>query len=61
MKESIFSGFSDMEFFSRIEGESFIILKKDMYAVFFPEDVHRPGISIDGTRGVRKAIFKLQV
>ena len=52
---------SDVEFFSRIEGEGFFILKKSMYAVFFPDDVHRPGISNNETRGVRKAVFKLPV
>jgi biofilm protein TabA len=59
--QQIYDEKNDIELFSRIDNESFIILKKGMYAVFFPQDVHRPGISIDGTRGVRKAIFKLPV
>ena len=50
---------NDIELFSRIEDESFFILKKGMYAVFFPEDVHRPGIINKEVRGVRKVIFKI--
>jgi YhcH/YjgK/YiaL family protein len=61
MSRELYDEKSDVELFSRIEGEGFIILKKGMYAVFFPQDVHRPGISINETRGVRKAIFKLPV
>ena len=61
MSQELYNEKSDVEFFSRIDSEGFIILKKGMYAVFFPEDVHRPGISIKETRGVRKAIFKLPV
>lgn len=59
--QQIYDEKNDIELFSRIDNESFITLKKGMYVVFFPQDVHRPGISIDGTRGVRKAIFKLPV
>ena len=61
MSQKLYDEKSDAELFSRIEGEGFIILKKGMYAVLFPQDVHRPGISINETRGVRKAIFKLPV
>jgi YhcH/YjgK/YiaL family protein len=52
---------SDSELFKRIEDESFFVLKKGMYAVFFPEDVHRPGLTNKETRGVRKVIFKIPV
>lgn len=52
---------SDAEFFKRIEDESFFVLKKGMYAVFFPEDVHRPGVANKEVRGVRKIIFKIPV
>ena len=52
---------NDVELFSRIEDESFFILKKDMYAVFFPEDVHRPGLTNKETRSIRKAVFKIPV
>ncbi len=56
-----YDGGNDVELFSRIEDESFFVLKKGMYAVFFPEDVHRPGLSNKEVRGVRKVIFKIPV
>jgi len=56
-----YDGKNDVELFSRIENESFFILKKDMYAVFFPEDVHRPGLANKEARSVRKVIFKVPV
>ena len=56
-----YDGDSDIELFKRIEDESFFVLKKGMYAVFFPEDVHRPGLTNKETRGVRKIIFKIPV
>ena len=56
-----YDGKNDVELFSRIENESFFILKKDMYAVFFPEDIHRPGLTNKEVRGVRKVIFKVPV
>ena len=52
---------NDTELFSRIEDEGFFILKKGMYAVFFPVDVHRPGMTNKEVRGVRKIIFKIPV
>ncbi len=56
-----YDGKNDVELFSRIEDENFFILKKDMYAVFFPEDIHRPGLINKETRSVRKVIFKVPV
>jgi len=32
-----------------------------MNALFFPEDVHRPGLTNKETRSVRKVIFKVPV
>ncbi len=61
MQSKEYDGGNDVELFSRIEDESFFVLKKGMYAVFFPEDVHRPGLSNKEARGVRKVIFKIPV
>lgn len=52
---------NDVEFFSRIDNESFFILKKDMYAIFFPQDIHRPGLNNTEVRSVRKVIFKVPI
>ena len=44
-----------------IEGEVFLDLKPGDFAVFFPEDVHRPQcISGDNTK-IRKAVIKIRV
>jgi len=56
-----YNGENDIELFSKIENESYFILKNDMYAVFFPEDIHRPGLTNKETRSVRKVIFKVPV
>lgn len=61
ISREIYDDGTDIELFSKIENEGFFILKKGMYAVFFPDDVHRPGLSNKETRGVRKAIFKVPV
>ena len=51
----------DIELYSVVENEDFFLLKPSMFAVFFPEDVHRPGLSAGVSRSVRKVIFKLAV
>jgi len=51
----------DIELFKSVESESFFILKKDMFAIFFPYEIHRPGISHIEIRSVRKAVFKILV
>jgi len=49
----------DIEVFSSISNESFFILKKDMFVIFYPNEIHRPGIARDEIRSVRKVIFKI--
>jgi len=51
----------DIELYSAVEDEDFFVLKPNMFAVFFPEDIHRPGLSAGIPRNVRKIIFKLAV
>ena len=52
---------TDAELFERVEDESFVILKKDMYSIFFPEDIHRTGLNNNETRSIRKLVFKIAV
>lgn len=56
-----YDGKNDVELFTKIENESYFILKNNMYAVFFPEDIHRPGLTNKETRSIRKVIFKIPV
>ncbi len=49
----------DIVFFS---GETTpLILEAGMFAVFFPQDVHRPCMQIDGPEKVKKVVIKVRV
>jgi YhcH/YjgK/YiaL family protein len=49
----------DIVFFS---GETFpLILEAGMFAVFYPQDVHRPCMQIDGPVKVKKVVVKVLV
>jgi YhcH/YjgK/YiaL family protein len=50
---------NDIIFFS---GEkSFIRVKKGMFAIFFPADVHIPGICVENKSRVKKLVIKVKV
>ena len=51
----------DIELFNCTSGENFIILRKDMFAIFYPYEIHRPGLSSKEIRSVRKMVFKIKV
>ena len=38
----------DLYFYDSVENESFIHATEGCYAVFFPNDAHRPGVCVDG-------------
>lgn len=40
---------------------AFITLTAGMFAIFWPHDVHRPGIAVDRPVAVRKVVFKVAV
>lgn len=43
-------------------GDSFpLLLETGMFAVFFPQDVHRPCMQIDGPEPVKKVVIKLKM
>lgn len=49
----------DIIFFS---GETTpLILEAGMFAVFFPQDVHRPCMQLDGPEKVKKVVVKLRI
>lgn len=49
----------DIIFFS---GETTpLILESGMFAVFFPQDVHRPCMQIDGPEKVKKVVVKVRI
>ncbi len=51
----------DVSFYNTVSNESFFILKKDMFCIFYPDEIHRPGLSNKEIRTVRKAVFKIKV
>lgn len=51
----------DVELFDSVENECFITLNQNNYAIFFPEDIHRPGICVNNPDNVRKVIFKFLI
>lgn len=56
---SPFNAEKDIVFFS---GETTpLILEAGMFAVFFPQDVHRPCMQIDGPEKVKKVVVKVRV
>jgi len=44
-----------------IEHEVYIPFVTGMYGIFFPTDIHRPGLNFDSRQTVRKAIIKISV
>lgn len=49
----------DLELYSNLSDEHFFLVKKDMFTVFYPYEIHRPGLTENDTRSVRKIIFKI--
>ena len=50
----------DLYFYDGVENESFVHAVKGCYAVFFTNDVHRPGVCIDGKPlTYRKVVIKV--
>ena len=49
----------DAIFFKNVKDEMELVLTEGMYAVFFPDEVHRPGCSYGGAAPVRKVVVKV--
>jgi biofilm protein TabA len=49
----------DIAFYDSVEEESFILLKPDMFAVFFPTDIHRPGCHVENSESIKKVVIKI--
>lgn len=46
--------------FWKVSGD-FIVLQKDMFAIFFPRDVHQTGILLKESMAVKKLIIKIKI
>ncbi|PIO99425.1 YhcH/YjgK/YiaL family protein [Pleomorphomonas carboxyditropha] len=52
----------DVGYFRSVDGESFIHLRPDAYAVFYPSDIHRPRCQAgNAPEAVRKIVIKVRV
>lgn len=51
----------DIVFYHPPRDEFFISLLPDMFAVFFPEDLHRPCCQSRGESFIRKAVIKIHI
>ena len=57
LKEEMYDEKKDITFYKE-KADSYINVNKGMFAIFFPEDAHAPGINRDG---VRKLVFKILI
>lgn len=51
----------DIIFYHQMENESEIIMKPGSYAIFFPQDVHRPACIYNDVSQIRKVVVKVKV
>lgn len=49
----------DIAFYSKVENEFDILLRPGMFAVFFPNDVHRPVVAVGEGGRIKKAVVKI--
>jgi biofilm protein TabA len=49
----------DLLFFKNVQGEMDLILTPGMYAIFFPEEVHRPNCQYETSEKLRKVVVKV--
>lgn len=52
---------NDIAFYESVEGESFIRAVPGSYTIFFPQDVHRPGVMVERPVKIRKVVVKVMV
>lgn len=48
----------DVAFYAAPAGETDLVLKAGAFAVFFPTDIHRPGVTFKAATKVRKIVVK---
>ncbi len=49
----------DLYFYDGVANESFVHATQGCYAVFFPNDMHRPGVCVDAPMTYRKVVVKV--
>lgn len=51
----------DLIFYKAVEHEGYLDVAPGCYSIFFPEDVHRPGLAVGEPMKIRKVIVKVSV
>lgn len=51
----------DIIFFEDMHAESGLVMTEGMYAIFYPQDVHRPCCQIEKSEDMLKVVVKVQV
>ena len=51
----------DIEFFAAVTGATPVHLDVQQFAILFPEDAHAPGVEVDGSSDVVKAVVKVRL
>lgn len=52
---------NDLYFYEEIPDEFYLYAKQGSYAVFFPNDAHRPGVCVNEPMDYRKVVVKVSV
>lgn len=55
------AGYKDIVFYQSVEHESFLTMEPGNFAIFFPEDIHRPACNISEPVNIRKVVVKIDV
>lgn len=59
---SLYNDEKDVEFYSDVERASRLVVESGEYAVFMPDDIHRPGMALnDDSTPVKKIVVKVRV
>lgn len=51
----------DIQFYEHSENENFLVMKPGNFAIFYPEDVHRPACIDHQVSSIRKIVIKVEL
>ncbi|MFH2105631.1 MAG: YhcH/YjgK/YiaL family protein [Candidatus Micrarchaeota archaeon] len=60
-KKGKYNADKDFLAYDSVEDEEFIMIRQGTFAIFFPNDIHRPGVAIGENKKVRKCVVKISV
>lgn len=52
---------NDILFYENVENENTLVMTPGSFAVFYPEDIHKPCCNYKGINKVRKAVIKISI